>query len=188
SSHTIRSVRSICSRCSGSAGGASCTSRRSSSTELAIGVDENGTTATLIDTVYAGDECGRVHGLFSDADGVRLGRNIAGRAARIGIADVDVVVPGREVVPGVKTQSDVIVAAGIAKESVRTGSQIVMTNRVAVHVLPSIGGVTATADVVTESVDAAGRVADTGGVAKKCHIPDRGVTGTARIRGKRIVT
>ena len=57
---------------------------------MSIGVDEDWTAAALIDSVYAGQKSGGVHGLVADADSAGLGSNTL-------VADIDVAIAGGEI-------------------------------------------------------------------------------------------
>ena len=73
--------------------------QRAASAELAVSVNENWITAALIDSVYPGDEGGRLRSIAcvaSDADGVGLARNT-------NIADIDIVIACGEIDAGVVT-------------------------------------------------------------------------------------
>ena len=117
----------------GGTGRAGRTSRKCSSAELAVGVDENRIAAALVDSVYAGDVG---VGLISvaNANGVCLACNPI-------VANIDIVIARSEVGTGVRSEADVIAAGGAKKRAITDGRVVAAAGVIRIERKMTVGRV-----------------------------------------------
>jgi hypothetical protein len=156
---------------------------------LTISIDEHGTPATLIDSVYPSDKSCSLICLVAYADRFSL-------AGKTFVADINVIVARCQIIAGELAQSDVeiagcvgkectitigyvIVAGCVAKEGLNTNSRIAVTGCAAKERLSTSGRVVGTGCVAIERLTTGGRVIVAACIAKKRLKTLRGVAVAA---------
>jgi hypothetical protein len=120
---------------------------------LAISVNENRVAATLVHSVYPGDEGFCLIRLISDPDGVGFVSNT------LAVADVDIVIARGEKEARARTHCDIMVADGVLKERAVTDGRIVVSRGVLIERVITDGRVVGASGVVTERLKTDGRIA-----------------------------